>query len=216
MTFQEFDELSKGLDKTKTEFKHEAISGRKPSLTGEATPANNTIKQRGVLHLKPTIIHESKKFGGDQKPPSKDQATECDDSISSKQQTTNLTRNRYKAQTDDVSRGHFPNNAHQRSCLSPVKLESHTNFFERRSKTTGHYHPEFSRRKKETEVKVSRSMSTSGLVSKKTGEHSGRGYDDTLRDLITEWDNLDDRKVERALAKWNGDVTKLDPILKMW
>ena len=40
-----------------------------------------------------------------------------------------------------------------------------------------------------------------------------RSEDELLR---AEWSRHENRKIERALAKWQGDVAKLDPIIQAW
>jgi len=37
-----------------------------------------------------------------------------------------------------------------------------------------------------------------------------------IRRLLSEWDRLDCRKVERSVAKWSGDEAGLRSTLKLW
>lgn len=202
ITFRELEERSKQLERTNTEYKRQIVSGR---VDSKETVVQKSLEGRGIFHLKPTVIP---------RPTNRKDKKKSRKIHVNKLPSTSLTRT--NAATD-VPRD-FPS-IHGRSVYPVKQPESQTGFTEQRSKSTGNRHTKNGRRRKDEEEEVvTRSSRSSQMRSKSAGDQPRRGYDikSELRGLVAEWDLLDNRRVERTLNRWNGDVTKLSSVFEMW
>lgn len=209
ITFNELEERSKLLERTKTVSKHTV--SRKVEDSKE-TSVQISLEGRGVLHLKPTVIPEPTNRGDKKRSSKSHDKSQHVNSLSSSVQEK-LVRQGIRT---DPSRYLPSSSPGGNGVLYPVMQENQTGFAEQRSKSMGN-------RKRKEEVKVAEkemvARSSRSLRSKSTPDWPQRGYDNVkieLRELIEEWDCLESRKVERTLARWNGDVAKLNPIFETW
>ncbi len=93
---------------------------------------------------------------------------------------------------------------------SEVKTESKGTVVEYKNQSTG------SRQRISGEDRDKKELLVDNQVhSKSIVDQPSRNLKVELRQLLTEWDRLDCRKVERNLSRWNGDVADLGSTLKL-
>ena len=208
ITFSELEERSKLLERAQTESKCQVVCRRVENQASNGAVVQESLEDKRSFHLKHTSIPDTTNRMDKRRSSKSPAKSQNVISLSVFEQTSKkkLVRKEREADASTDDSRYFPNYSYGGSSIYPVMQENQT-------KCIG-----YDKRRKEEE-KVDRSSRSSRLRSKCTGDWPRSDYANVmveLKELTAEWHGLENKGVERNLARWNGDVAKLDPVFETW